>query len=196
MARPLRRARQELHKAEERLARQQGLVGCDPATREARAHVEASHAEVRRLEAVPSVYRPHLAALSLTPHPFGSSDTAMDALAAFAGCHQRPSLDDALKRLRKEAPALVALVDFWWGQGNFKDRIGELNPLHQDKLLACLEGQGESCEGATGEFSLWSRNKKRKNSIFSNDLSYLPLLLGFTVIRTSPQKCSVSSSIS
>ena len=82
---------------------------------------------MRRLEAVPSVYRPHLAPLSLTPHPFGISDsapqtsthrsrlhTAMDALAAFAGRHQWPSPDGALKKLRKRAPALVALVDFWW----------------------------------------------------------------------------------
>ncbi len=122
IARPLSQARKELQQAEERLARRQGLAS------EAQAHVEASHAEVRRWEAVQSAYRHHLETLSLTLHPFGISDSApqtsaqvesqlhaeIDALAAFAGRHQLPSPDDALKKVRKQVPALAALVDFWW----------------------------------------------------------------------------------
>jgi hypothetical protein len=122
IARPLRHARQELQKAEERRAKGQGL------TCEAQAHVEARHAEVQRWEAVHSAYRHHLETLSLTLHPFGIADStpqtsaqvasrlhaAIDALEALARRHQLPSPTDALKKVRKQVPGLAALVDFWW----------------------------------------------------------------------------------
>jgi hypothetical protein len=38
----------------------------------------------------------------------------VDAIEALAGCHQLPARHDAMKKVRKQLPALAALVDFWW----------------------------------------------------------------------------------
>src|SRR5262249_2679832 len=83
-------------------------------------------------------YRSHLESLSLTLHPFrlagstpqtsahGESQlmAAVEAIAALARDHQLPARHDAMTKVRKQIPALAALVDFWW-QGVQRD----LEPL-------------------------------------------------------------------
>jgi hypothetical protein len=129
IARPLSQARKELQQAEERLERQQGRAAESAlGAQEATAHVEARQAEVQQWEGVQRAYRQHLETLSLTLHPFGIADSVpqtsaqvesrlqaeVDALEALAGRQQLPSPHDALKKVRKQLPALAALVDFWW----------------------------------------------------------------------------------
>ena len=95
---------------------------------EAKAEVEAKRAEVQRWEEMPRTYRHHLETLSLTLHPFGIAASApqtsaqvesrlqvvVAAIEAFARHHQWPAHHDAMKKVRKQLPALAALVDFWW----------------------------------------------------------------------------------
>ena len=95
---------------------------------EAKAEVEAKRAEVQRWEEMQRTYRHHLETLSLTLHPFGISDsapqtsaqvesrvhTAVEAIEAFARRHQLPAHHDAMNKVRRQLPALAALVDFWW----------------------------------------------------------------------------------
>jgi len=128
IARPLSHARQELKRAEEHHARRQDWAGGTPVAEEAEAQVEARQTEVQRWEAVQNAYRHHLETLSLTFHPFGIADSApqtsaqvasrvhaeVDALEALAVSQQLPSPHDVLKKVRKQVPALAALVDFWW----------------------------------------------------------------------------------
>jgi hypothetical protein len=129
-----RHAQQDLTKAKEALARRQGLLQAAQATREARALVEARQAEVTRWEEASHVYRGHLERLSLTLHPFHISGStpqtsaevenqllaAVEAIEAFAQCQQLPTRHDAMTKVRKQVPALAALVDFWW-QGVHQD---------------------------------------------------------------------------
>jgi hypothetical protein len=95
---------------------------------EAKAEVEARRAEVQRWEEGQRVYRHHLETLSLTLHPFGIADSApqtsaqvdrrlhaaVEAIEAFARRHQLPAHPDAINKVRKQLPALAALVDLWW----------------------------------------------------------------------------------
>src|SRR5262249_43152405 len=127
-------AHQELTKAQEALARRQELRPAEQATCEAKALVEARRAEVTRWEEASHLYRSHLETLSLTLHPFrilGSTPqtsaqvesqltATVEAIEAFAWCHQLPGRHDALTKVRKQVPALAALVDFWW-QGVHQD---------------------------------------------------------------------------
>ena len=129
-----RHAQQELTKAKEALARRQGRLQGEQATREARALVEARQAEVTRWEEASHIYRGHLESLSLTLHPFHISGSTpqtsaqvenqlmatVEAIEAFARCHQLPARHDAMTKVRKQVPALAALVDFWW-QGVHQD---------------------------------------------------------------------------
>jgi Family of unknown function (DUF6399)/IclR helix-turn-helix domain len=98
-----RHAQQELTKAKEALARRQGLLQGEQATREARALVEARQAEVTRWEEVEDRLM-----------------ATVEAIEAFARCHQLPARHDAMTKVRKQVPALAALVDFWW-QGVHRD---------------------------------------------------------------------------
>jgi len=129
-----RHAQQELTRATEALARRQGLLQGEQATREARALVEARQAEVMRWAEASHLYRGHLERLSLTLHPFHISGSTpqtsaqvedqlmatVEAIEAFARCHQLPARHDAMTKVRKQVPALAALVDFWW-QGVHRD---------------------------------------------------------------------------
>jgi hypothetical protein len=129
-----RHAQQELTKAQEALARRQERRPAAQATCEAKALVEARQAEGRRWEEASHLYRSHLETLSLTLHPFRILDSTpqtsaqvesqltatVEAIEAFAGCHQLPARHDALTKVRKQVPALAALVDFWW-QGVHQD---------------------------------------------------------------------------
>jgi hypothetical protein len=68
-----------------------------------------------------------LETLSLTLHPFRIADSApqtsaqvashlqaaVAAIGVFAQCYQLPARHDAMTKVRKQVPALAALVDVW-----------------------------------------------------------------------------------
>jgi hypothetical protein len=134
MGQRLRQARQALTKAQEALARRQGLRQATQDVSEAQALVEARQADVVRWEEAHHSYRGHLAALSLTLHPFDIADSApqtsaqiasrlhtvVDAIATWAEHHQLPARHATMQKVRKQVPALAALVDLWW-QGVWQD---------------------------------------------------------------------------
>src|SRR4051794_5191544 len=134
IGRRLRQAQKDLKQAEAVLESQRGRSHTDGAGPEAKAQVEARPAEVRRWEAVQRTYRHHLETLSLTLPPFGIADSAPqtsaevesrlqaagEAIAVFAQRHQLPARPDTMTKVRKQVPALAALVDFWW-QGVHQD---------------------------------------------------------------------------
>jgi hypothetical protein len=119
---------------------------------EAEAEVEAKRAEVQRGEEMQRTYRHHLETLSLTLHPFGISDSApqtsaqvesrlhaeVEAIEAFARRHQLSAHHDAMNKVRRQLPALAALVDFWW-QGVRQDlEPFVLSARWQQWVHACL----------------------------------------------------------
>jgi hypothetical protein len=130
----LRHARQDLTKAQEVLARRQGLPQATRDASEAKALVEARQAEVTRWEEAHHTYRGHLESLSLTLHPFAIADAApqtsaqvatrlhaaVDAIDTWAERHQLPARHPAMQKVRTQIPALAALVDLWW-QGVWQD---------------------------------------------------------------------------
>jgi hypothetical protein len=135
-----RHAQQALTKAQEALTRLQGARPAAQATREARALVDVRQAEVTRWEEGHHLYRGHLESLSHTLHPFCLLDStpqtsaqvesqltaAVEGIAALAQRYQLPARHAAMTKVRKQLPALAALVDFWW-QG-----------VHQDLEPFCL----------------------------------------------------------
>ena len=90
--------------------------------------VTASQKAVRRWEAIQREYRQRLEALSLTLHPFGINDSApqtstqverrvhaqIEAIEVLAHTQQLPERRAAMQKVKKQVPALAALVDFWW----------------------------------------------------------------------------------
>jgi hypothetical protein len=124
----LRHAQQELTKTTEALARRQGLPQAAYDAPTAQALVEGRQAEVRQWDEVRHTYRGHLETLSLTLHPFRIADAApqtsaqvestlqatLEAIEACAQRHQLPARHNAMNKVRKQVPALAALVDFWW----------------------------------------------------------------------------------
>ncbi len=124
----LRQAHQELTKAKEAIARRPGPSQVDQPDPQANVLVEARQGEVTRWEEAHNTYRGLLETLSLTLPPFRLSDSApqstaqvesqlqatVEAIEAFAQCHQLPARPDAMTKVRKQVPALAALVDFWW----------------------------------------------------------------------------------
>ena len=81
--------------------------------------------------------------LSLTLHPFRMADAApqtsaqvashlqaaVAAIAVFAQGHQLPIRPAAITKVRKQIPALAALVDFWW-EGVRQDMVyADISPL-------------------------------------------------------------------
>lgn len=129
-----RHAQQALTRATEVLARRQGQLQAEHAICEARAQVEARQAEVTRWEEAFNISRGSLESLSLTLHPFRLSGSppqssaqvdsqltaTVEAIEAFARDHQLPARHNAITKVRKQVPALAALVDFWW-QGVHQD---------------------------------------------------------------------------
>ena len=147
-----RHAQQELTKATEALARRQGGLQAAQASHEARALVQARQAEVTRWAEAHHSDRGHLESLSLTLHPFRLSGStpqtsaqvesqltaAVEAIEALARDHQLPARHDAMTRVRKQLPALAALVDFWW-QGVHRDlEPFLLSPRWQQWVYECL----------------------------------------------------------
>ena len=128
LARHVRHARQELTKAEEALRKPRGAEGHAQGDAEAQHHVEVKRVALQRWEGVQNAYRHHLETLSLTLHPFHLHDAspqtslqvqsrlhaAVDAVETLARDHQFPVRHDMLKKVRRQLPALAALVDFWW----------------------------------------------------------------------------------
>jgi Family of unknown function (DUF6399)/IclR helix-turn-helix domain len=128
IGRGLRNAQQELAHAEARLTRRQDRApGCQD-TRQDTTLVEVRRAAVTQWTEVQHTYRLHLETLSLTLHPFNLDDATaqtstqvtrrlhaeVEAIEALAARHQFPACHAAKTKVRKQLPALAALVDFWW----------------------------------------------------------------------------------
>jgi hypothetical protein len=148
----LRQAQRELQQAQVALARRQARPQADHAAAAAKAVVEARQAAVTRWDEAHHMYRQHLETLSLTLHPFCISDSApqtsaqveshlqvaVAAIEAFAQRYQLPDRRNALTKVRKQVPALAALVDFWW-QGIAQDlEAFRLSPMWRSWVHECL----------------------------------------------------------
>ena len=128
LGRRMRHAHTELLEAREALARLQGRPYAAQEAPAAQALVATRQTEVTRWEEAHHTYRCHLETLSLTLHPFRLADSApqtsaqveshlqaaVAALEVFAQGHQLPVRQAAITKVRKQVPALAALVDFWW----------------------------------------------------------------------------------
>jgi Family of unknown function (DUF6399)/IclR helix-turn-helix domain len=128
IGRRLQQARQEWHRATDGLQKQREVDMQGQSDRVVSSQVEAKQAEVTRWEASQREYRQRLETLSLTLHPFGSDDSApqtstqvearlhrqVEAIEALAHTHQLPERQAAMTKVKKQLPALAALVDFWW----------------------------------------------------------------------------------
>jgi IclR helix-turn-helix domain len=124
----LRHAQQELTHAEERLRRRQSRAPEPQDDQDAVQLVTARRTDVQCWIEVQHTYRQHLETLSLTLHPFSIDDataqtsaqvarrlqTEVTAIEALAARHQFPACHAAQTKVRKQLPALAALVDFWW----------------------------------------------------------------------------------
>ncbi len=128
LGRRVRQTHQELLEAQAVLARLQGQPHAAHEVPEAQALVATRQTEVTRWEEAHHTYRRHLETLSLTLHPFRLADSApqtsaqveshlqatVEAIEVFAQGHQLPVRHAAIAKVRKQVPALAALVDFWW----------------------------------------------------------------------------------
>jgi hypothetical protein len=147
-----RHAHQELTKAREALARHQELRRAEQASHEARALVQVRQAEVTRWDEAHHIYRGHLERLSLTLHPFRLLDStpqtsaqvasqltaAVEGIAALAQHYQLPARPAAMTKVRKQVPALAALIDFWWDGVHQDLEPFRLSPRWQKWVYECL----------------------------------------------------------
>jgi hypothetical protein len=152
LGRRVRQAHRELTEAQEGLARLPGRPQAAHAAPEATALVATRQAEVTRWEEAHQTYRNCLETLSLTLHPFRIADSApqtsaqvasrlqatVEAIEVFAQRHQLPTRQAAITKVRKQLPALAALVDFWW-EGVRRDVAhAALSPLWGQWAEECL----------------------------------------------------------
>jgi hypothetical protein len=152
IGRHLRQAHQDLKQAQDALVRRQERPHKTPEAPAATAGVAARQAEVEQWEAVQHTYRHHLETLSLTLHPFCLADStpqtsdqvasrlyaAVEAIEALARRQQLPARPRAMTKVRKQIPALAALVDFWW-QGVWQDvEPFVLSPRWRQWVQECL----------------------------------------------------------
>jgi hypothetical protein len=128
LGRRMRQAHQALLEAQEAVARLQGQPDATQETPAAQALVARRQTEVTRWEEAHHTSRRHVATLSLTRPPFRMADAApqtsaqveshlqetVTAIDVCAQGHQLPIRHAALTKVRKQIPALAALVDFWW----------------------------------------------------------------------------------
>jgi hypothetical protein len=152
IGRRLSQARQDLMKAKEALAQREALPPAAPDVPAVQALIVARQTEVQPWEEGQHAYRHHLEMLALLLHPFRLSDSTpqtsahvasqlhaeVEAIEALAQRHQLPARHAAMQKVRKQIPALAALVDFWW-QGVWHE--GEpcvLSPLWQQWVQECL----------------------------------------------------------
>jgi hypothetical protein len=124
----LKQARQELQQAEDRLRRHHAGATRGEAYRKATYQVAVRLAEVTQWETRQQAYRQQLETLSLTLHPFALDDSApqtsaqvearlqahVEAIEASAHAAQLPERQAAMTKVKKQLPAVAALVDFWW----------------------------------------------------------------------------------
>jgi hypothetical protein len=148
----LRQAQQELIKAKEAMTRRQGAPPGDQPDPKAKAVVEAKQVEVTQWEEAHNTYRDLLATLSLTLHPFRIADSAPqtsaqvesqlqaigETIAALAQRHQLPARHNTMTKVRKQVPALAALVDFWWQGVNQDLEPFILSPRWRQWVDECL----------------------------------------------------------
>jgi Family of unknown function (DUF6399)/IclR helix-turn-helix domain len=141
----LRHARQELTKAQEALARRQAQLPVAQDDPEAIAVVAARQTAVVRWEEAHNSYRDLLETLSLTLHPFRIADSApqtsaqvashlqatVTAIEGLAQYHQLPVRHAAMTKVRKQLPALAAVVDFWWAGVRRDLAHAAISPLWQ-----------------------------------------------------------------
>jgi len=152
MGRHLRQAHQEHTKAQEALARHQGRPHTNHDAPEATAVVAVRQAEVQQWEEVQRTYRHPLETRSLSLHPFCIADSApqtsaqveshlqaaVEAIEALAQSHALPARPDTMAKVRKQVPALAALVDFWW-HGIAQDlEPFRLSPMWRSWVHECL----------------------------------------------------------
>jgi hypothetical protein len=128
LGRRMRQAHKEVKEAQAALARLEGRPQAAQEAPDAQTLVDMRQAEVRRWEEGHTTYRCLLETLSVTLHPFSIVDSApqtsaqvesqlqtvLEAIEAFAQRYELPARPNALMKVRKQMPALVALVDFWW----------------------------------------------------------------------------------
>jgi Family of unknown function (DUF6399)/IclR helix-turn-helix domain len=152
LGRRVRQVHKELTEAQEALARLQGRPQAAHEAPEATALVATRQAEGTRWEEAPHPYRDHLETLSLTRHPFRIADSApqtspqveshlqatVEAIEVFAQCQELPARQAAITKVRKQLPALAALVDFWW-EGLRRDLAhAALSPMWGQWAEECL----------------------------------------------------------
>jgi uncharacterized protein DUF6399/IclR-like helix-turn-helix domain-containing protein len=143
LGRRMRQAHKALLEAQEALARLRGRPDAAQEAPAAQALVIMRQTEVTRWEEAHQTYRHHLETLSLTLHPFRMADAApqtsaqvashlqaaVAAIEVFAQSHQLPIRPAAITKVRKQIPALAALVDFWW-EGVRRDMAyADISPL-------------------------------------------------------------------
>jgi DNA-binding MarR family transcriptional regulator len=128
LGRRMRQAHKELREAREAVARLQGRPYAAQEAPAAQALVTTRQAAVIHWEEAHHTYRCHLETFSLTLHPFRIADSApqssaqidshlqaaIEAIEGFAQDHQLPARPAAITKVRKQVPALAAVVDFWW----------------------------------------------------------------------------------
>jgi hypothetical protein len=155
LGRHRRHAYQALQQAQEALARCQEQPYADHATPEATRVVATRQAEVSRWEEAHNSYRSLLETLSLTLHPFRIADSApqtsapvashlqatVAAIEELAQYHQLPVRHAAMTKVRKQLPALAAVVDFWWAGGRRDVAHAALSPYGNSGLKStCSHG--------------------------------------------------------
>ena len=105
--------------------------------------VATRQAEVSRWEEAHNRYRSLLATLSLTLHPFRIADSApqtsaegashlqapVTAIEELTQSHPWPVRHAAMTKVRKQVPALAAVVDFWWAGVRRDVAHAALSPL-------------------------------------------------------------------
>jgi Family of unknown function (DUF6399)/IclR helix-turn-helix domain len=124
----LRQAQQALAQAGQRLATWQASHPGSDQAQQAQAVVEVRQGEVKHWQAVRDAYRPHLAHLSLTVHPWRLVDSTrqtsqgverqlhveLQALETLLATHGLPVKQGTLDKVRKQLAGVSALIDFWW----------------------------------------------------------------------------------
>jgi uncharacterized protein DUF6399 len=152
LGRRVRQAHQELTAAQEAWERRPGRPQAAQEAPEALALVATRQAAVTRWEEAHHTYRCHLETLSLTLHPFRIADSApqssaqvarhllatMEAIEGFVQDHQLPTRPAALTKVRKQIPALAALVDFWWEGVKHDLAHAALSPMGRQWAEECL----------------------------------------------------------
>ena len=131
IGRQRRQARQSLPQAAARRQRPQARAPRQAVTHEATRQVAIAHTAVRRWDTSQRASRQRLATLSLPLPPFAMEDAACqsskqvasrghvqgEAIAALAPRPPWPDRQATMPKVKKQLPALAALVDFWWAGG-------------------------------------------------------------------------------